>query len=329
MDADDTHGNDDGAADGTCASDDVSWLCDRPWADEALATAAPEETLRLPREGSVAELLCRRAAEMLDSACGQQGYDAYARAVHGFEEALQLWPENAAAREGELEARTAYAQRALASQDLDLAASLVSMEEPRHAELGRRIERARQQRSARQRLLSRLKQVAAVLAALVVVTTTVSMVTILKARDRAQAAERSAAEQWNLALGTLETLVNEVDAQLQDRPALEPLRQVLLDHAIDGLHRVAAAVDSAEESQQVDRNLAEAHSSLARIFFAARRRDEAERHQRRAVDIWYRLDGEEAVDPVEIARAERVLGPVQVDRRRCRHASGVIPWGLV
>ncbi len=282
-------------------------------ADRFASVQELQSAIRQAQSHADSELLARRAAEVLNGAADEAGYDGYARAVHGFEEALELWPENRAAREGALQARTRYARCALARQDLDLAASLIGPNEDSQRDLLRTIERARLQRDSRQRMVSRLKHVAAVLAVAVVVTVSVSMVTIVNARDRARVAERHAAEQRNLALGTLETLVNEVDAQLEGRPAMEPLRRVLLDHAIGGLQRVASAVDSAEELHEVDESLAAAHSSLARIFFSARMRDAAERHQRRAVEILRRLDAEQKVAPADTANAERLLADILHD----------------
>ena len=269
-----------------------------------------QEAVREAQSHAHSELLCRRAIDVMREAAAQSGYDGYVRAIHGFEEALGLWPENRSAMDGLIAARTAYAQRAFERQDLDLAASLVDRTESADTRLSARIRAAQQQRDSRQRVVARLRTVAALLMLAVVVTVTVAMVTIVRARNRALAAEQHAAEQRNLAMQTLETLVHEVDAQLSGRPELEPLRQVLLDHAVEGLQHVAGAVESAEELRQVSVNLAAAHEGLARIFFTVRQHDSAERHQARAVEILRQLFDDGLVDLQVVAESEMTLGDI-------------------
>src|SRR5689334_10045498 len=70
----------------------------------------------------------------------------FARAIFGFEEAISLWPDNAAARRGASEARFAYANHAFAKGDLDLAASYLDPHDRGHADLSIRVATAREER---------------------------------------------------------------------------------------------------------------------------------------------------------------------------------------
>ncbi len=126
---------------------------------------------------------------------GSGDYDDYARAVFGFEEALNLWQGNHAAQRGVTRARREYAARAQQRGDLDLAASLLVKDDPEHARLAEQIALARWERDTRQRRLKLLGRTAASLLALVLVTLTVAFFWIRASRDRAVEAENDAREQ--------------------------------------------------------------------------------------------------------------------------------------
>ncbi len=87
-----------------------------------------QESLRI--SGRAAERLaaCRGggAGDLLAEAERNRLYQGFAAAVAGFEQALELWADNAAAREGQGEARLAYARAALAQGDLGLAETQVA-----------------------------------------------------------------------------------------------------------------------------------------------------------------------------------------------------------
>lgn len=107
--------------------------------------------------------LVERSAERLDHAIADGDYLAFARALHGFEEALELWPANRRAERGRRDARWAYAAAALEKDDLDLAASIIGGEEEAEGleDLVAQLASARQQRARKERAERRLADVEA------------------------------------------------------------------------------------------------------------------------------------------------------------------------
>ncbi len=142
--------------------------------------------------------LAERAARRLSEASRDAGYSGFARAVHAFEDALDMWPDNRVAAGGLATARLEFAVRAHRAGDLDLAAGLLSAAEPAHAmELGA-IARTRQLRQRRRRALriltwASLGLVIALVAALAVGYRAVAhqrdlVLSIARERDEAEAA---------------------------------------------------------------------------------------------------------------------------------------------
>jgi tetratricopeptide (TPR) repeat protein len=83
------------------------------------------------------------------------------------------------------------------------------------------------------------------------------------AREDAQKSEKLAAEQRTLALQTLKLVVSDIDVQLKNKPALQELRQKLLDKALEGLKKVAR---SADNSQTIDHQTVWVHFELGELF---------------------------------------------------------------
>ncbi|MBA3845038.1 MAG: protein kinase [Planctomycetes bacterium] len=90
--------------------------------------------------------LTERAQGLYEKASESGEYAGFARAIFGFEEALSLWCDNAAARRGLSDARFAYASCAFAKGDLDLAASYLDPSDRGHSSLSERVATARQER---------------------------------------------------------------------------------------------------------------------------------------------------------------------------------------
>ena len=100
----------------------------------------------------------------------------------------------------------------------------------------------------------------------------------VKARGEAVEAKDLAEKQSLLALETLQTLVQEVQQQLQDRPAMQGLRRELLETALAGLDSVAS---SASTATQVDVNKAGAHRRLGDMYLEIGQTEKAlEQYQR-------------------------------------------------
>ncbi|MEW6359692.1 MAG: protein kinase [Planctomycetota bacterium] len=111
--------------------------------------------------------LSARAQEDLVRAGETRSYDDFAKAIFGFREARELWPENRQAAEGALRAGLAYAACAFDKGDLDLAASLLSAETYEERQLLGQVTAAQKERRLRQRRMKALTCSAVGLAAVV------------------------------------------------------------------------------------------------------------------------------------------------------------------
>ncbi len=138
--------------------------------------------------------LSTRADQELAHAKQAGDYQSFARALFGFEEAQALWNGNARARTGVGETQLAYATSAKLKGDFELGASLLDASNPEHIKLRSELEAAQQERSARQKWLSRFKRIAAALAVVVVGVISIALVLVTTAKNR-EAEQRRFAEQ--------------------------------------------------------------------------------------------------------------------------------------
>ncbi|NLF16235.1 MAG: serine/threonine protein kinase, partial [Lentisphaerae bacterium] len=122
-------------------------------ADRHPAVQNLQEDIRQVRRHDESITLTRRSHEHLAAARADGSYDLFARALFGFRAALDLWPDNQPAAEGQRAAALDYARTALANADFDLAFSLLDPAAPEHAECLRAVEQARHDRRTRQRRL--------------------------------------------------------------------------------------------------------------------------------------------------------------------------------
>ncbi len=100
--------------------------------------------------------MTERAMKHLRTAKRSKLYRDFGRAMFGYREALRTWDRNDDACQGLQEAEVAYATCALDHGDLDLASSLLKPDNPQHAPLLKKVDRARHQRRFRQRSLNSL-----------------------------------------------------------------------------------------------------------------------------------------------------------------------------
>ncbi|MCX7020013.1 MAG: serine/threonine-protein kinase [Candidatus Sumerlaeota bacterium] len=87
-----------------------------------------------------------RGDELLRKAQSSKNYEDFAHARFTYQQALELWPGNRAARQGVLRARLAYALCACDKGDLDLAESLLVSEDMMDTPLGDRIRGLKEER---------------------------------------------------------------------------------------------------------------------------------------------------------------------------------------
>ena len=132
------------------------------------------------------------------------------------------------------------------------------------------------------------------------------------AKEQAQAAEKSAAEQRQLALKTVRGVVDDIHAELKDRPALKELRKKLLKKALDGLKEVARAADTV---QQADHATIWVHRELGDVFANIDGNlEQAKKQYQLAFDLAQRLaaaDPSNAVAQGDLAAAYERIGDVQ------------------
>lgn len=120
-------------------------------------------------------LLCDKAQETLEEARVKKEYSALARSVSGFEQALVLWPHNTRAQAGRLAGQLEYARIAGERDDLELALSLLSPQEPSHQATLANIREAMAHREARRHRL-RLLNRAVIAAGVMIVLGAIAMI---------------------------------------------------------------------------------------------------------------------------------------------------------
>jgi WD40 repeat protein len=95
--------------------------------------------------------LAVRAGTDLEEAQSTSNYNAYARALFGYRDAVELWPENLAAGKGLVEARIAYATQAYNNKDYDLGLSLLDSRNAEEAALVEKLKKGKADQDARDR----------------------------------------------------------------------------------------------------------------------------------------------------------------------------------
>jgi len=130
----------------------------------------------------------------------ENDYNAFSKALFGFQQALEGWPQNLQAEKGYAETVMAYAQCAATKEDYDLGLSLLrnddknnakrSRTQPGRAELEKRLLAGKAESDSRQQRIRRLKQVAAILFATVAVVVSVALVIVSDQLRKAEFAER-------------------------------------------------------------------------------------------------------------------------------------------
>jgi len=144
-----------------------------------------QDAIGMYQSHSESLMLTASSQHHLEKARQTTNYDTYARAVFGFQEALQLWDGNEKARTALVEAQFDYASCAYYKGDFDLAATLLNSANETHAELLSKIEKGQQERDARQ---WRLRNFRRIVAALVVAIAGISILAaVLINRNRQEA----------------------------------------------------------------------------------------------------------------------------------------------
>ncbi len=134
--------------------------------------------------------LTERSHELLLQAKATGDYETYSRAMFGFRDAIELWPENTTAKNGLLAARLEYAETAYGKGDFDLVVQTVDRSVTAENELYEKAQKAKQKRIERESRIKRLQQViAAVVLFAVVGLSGLVLITLNEQRKAVAAAE--------------------------------------------------------------------------------------------------------------------------------------------
>jgi serine/threonine protein kinase len=93
-----------------------------------------QEGIRQYRRHAESVTMTRRAQEALDVATRDGDYDSFSRSIFGFQDAIDLWPENQAAIQGLAHSRIEFGRHALEDNNLQLALRVLDPGTPAEAE---------------------------------------------------------------------------------------------------------------------------------------------------------------------------------------------------
>ncbi|MGB2985575.1 MAG: SUMF1/EgtB/PvdO family nonheme iron enzyme [Phycisphaerae bacterium] len=256
--------------------------------------------------------LCQRASEDLRRAEEHQDYEAFAEALFGFREALELWDDNSEARTRFVEAQLQYARCALEKGDLDLAASNLDPDHVPHQNLLAEIERAQHRRVIAKRRLKLFRVAAISLTATVVVILTVASIWIYAAKQQAVTAKEEAVIAKEEAIDAKKAAVNAQEAEAEQRE----LAEIAMTRAQE---EEARAVQALADLEQAYADLVEAQEQEKRAWAQAREselvatetRDELAKSGMLLDNSWWVFDSAAARDAQEGAAADIGL-PVEL-----------------
>ncbi|MEZ6066472.1 MAG: protein kinase [Planctomycetaceae bacterium] len=169
--------------------------------------------------------LAERASEDLEKARQTQQYGDYARAMFGFEQAVELWEGNTKAQTGLREAQLAYAEHALDKQDFELGLSLLDQQDENHAPIVSRLQHAQREQESRKARLSWMKRVAAAMLAVILIGGTAAFGVIYKQRNDIALERDAATEAKKLAEVARDDAVRAEQVAVDERERAETERQ--------------------------------------------------------------------------------------------------------
>jgi len=162
-----------------------------------------QDAVRQYQAHSQSSLLATRAKGDLDEAEREGDYKVFARALFGFQEALELWDGNAAARSGVSEAATAYAGCALNRGDFDLGISLLDNldeQDPQRNKLHQRLQTGARDRDRQESWRRNAKRIGLALVATIFVVIIGSFFWVLRAEGIAVKEKEEADRQRGIAV---------------------------------------------------------------------------------------------------------------------------------
>ncbi len=159
-------------------------------------------------------------------------YGNYAQALYAYREAIKLWPGNAAAVRGEIDAAKKYAACAFFREDFDLALDILARhDDAETGEMIARVSKAKAQAKAKARRVRILTAVAFGLAAVVVLILAFAGIVISDRMDKEREAKESALDALRdreVAMERLRQEIDEREAAQREKEKAESARQALV-----------------------------------------------------------------------------------------------------
>lgn len=123
-----------------------------------------QEAVRAYESSSNSLALAARAADLLQQARATDDYQNFAHSVFAYQEAINLWDGNTAARTGLADAQTAYAESALRRGDCQIGVTVLDPKNPDQASLLRKLKQKLRERNHRRARLRWVLATASLLA---------------------------------------------------------------------------------------------------------------------------------------------------------------------
>lgn len=239
-----------------------------------------QESIRQYLSHSESVALSTRAAEDLIVAAKTADYQDYARALFGFQEALELWDANTAAQKGVGKARLKYAASAFDKGDFDLAASLLKEENPDEIELLEKVRAAQTERDARQQRLKVIRRVTTGLVAAVIIVIGGAFFWIRAEAQRAVLAEADAGRerdeaqvQKKMALKAMAAADVQRKSAVKEKTAANAARKDSEEKRALAI-KAQAAAESQRKIAELAKQAEEYEAYIAQIGLAAAKIDE-------------------------------------------------------
>ena len=201
------------------------------------------------------ELLVRRAEDSLEQAAESGLYSLFAKAVFGYEEALAIWPDNSKADAGQRRARLAYAERAIAQGDCDLAMEAVEPlpeSDSRRMELHEAAAKAKRQIDEQRLARRRWQRVAVGMVCLVVATLAVGVTLVYRQMLIAQAEERRALSAEARAVANLREAERQRQEAEKQKAEAEFQRGAAKENEVRAMRSAELAAAEADNARQAE-----------------------------------------------------------------------------
>ncbi|MEL6106519.1 MAG: protein kinase [Planctomycetota bacterium] len=236
-----------------------------------------QDAIRAYRSHSESIALATAAATEYERAIQTASYEAYSRATHGFEQAIGLWSENAAAIDGLARCKVDYAKAAHNNGDYDLGLSLLDEDDHRHVALIARIRSDAETRDQRAGRLKLFRFLAIAAAFIIIVGASVALVIIEQKRSEAERQRTLAEEQTGIAEAKTAEVEKRKSEIVRQRDEIQLARDEAKVEAENAKRQRADAIVARDEAtRERDRADREAEAARQNADLAEKRKIVAE-----------------------------------------------------